>query len=52
MPGLFESTTINGMTMANRFIRSGTWTGMATEDGFMTPKLKDLIVPGKNGIVF
>jgi 2,4-dienoyl-CoA reductase-like NADH-dependent reductase (Old Yellow Enzyme family) len=44
MPGLFESTTINGMTMANRFIRSGTWTGMATEDGFMTPKLKDLIV--------
>ena len=44
MSGLFESTFINGMELSNRFIRSGTWTGMATEDGFMTPKLKNLIL--------
>jgi 2,4-dienoyl-CoA reductase-like NADH-dependent reductase (Old Yellow Enzyme family) len=36
---LFESTTINGMTLKNRFIRSATWEGMATEDGRVTPKL-------------
>lgn len=36
---LFKSTTINGMTLANRFVRSATWEGMATEDGRVTPKL-------------
>ena len=44
MAELFESTNINGMELKNRFVRSGTWTGMATDDGKMTPKLKDLIV--------
>ncbi len=44
MSELFEPAEINGMKLRNRFIRSGTWTGMATEDGFMTAKLKDLIV--------
>jgi 2,4-dienoyl-CoA reductase-like NADH-dependent reductase (Old Yellow Enzyme family) len=43
MAELFESTSIGRMKLANRFVRSGTWTGMATEDGFMTPKLKELI---------
>lgn len=43
MAELFELTSINGMELKNRFVRSGTWTGMATEDGQMTPKLKDLI---------
>jgi 2,4-dienoyl-CoA reductase-like NADH-dependent reductase (Old Yellow Enzyme family) len=39
MPGLFEPTHINGMTLANRFVRSATWEGMATEDGRSTPAL-------------
>ncbi|MEE4114395.1 MAG: NADH:flavin oxidoreductase [Desulfobacteraceae bacterium] len=38
---LFEPTTINGMNLANRFVRSATWEGMATEDGRVTPKLTD-----------
>ncbi len=41
---LFESTTINGMTLANRFVRSATWEGMATEDGRVTSKLIDTMV--------
>jgi 2,4-dienoyl-CoA reductase-like NADH-dependent reductase (Old Yellow Enzyme family) len=41
---LFESSTINGMTLANRFIRSATWEGMATEDGRVTRKLIDTVV--------
>ncbi|MGA6925209.1 MAG: NADH:flavin oxidoreductase [Desulfosarcina sp.] len=36
---LFESSTINGMALANRFVRSATWEGMATDDGRTTPKL-------------
>ncbi|MGD9309569.1 MAG: NADH:flavin oxidoreductase [Desulfosarcina sp.] len=36
---LFEPTTINGMTLTNRFVRSATWEGMATEAGRVTPKL-------------
>ncbi len=39
MSMLFESSEINGMTLANRFVRSATWEGMATEDGACTPKL-------------
>lgn len=41
---LFESTTINGMALKNRFIRSATWEGMATEDGRVTQKLIDTMV--------
>lgn len=41
---LFEPSTINGMTLTNRFIRSATWEGMATEDGRVTPKLVDTMV--------
>ena len=41
---LFESTTLNGMTLANRFVRSATWEGMATADGRVTPKLTDTMV--------
>lgn len=39
---LFETTQINGMTLANRFVRSATWEGMASEEGAVTPALKDL----------
>jgi 2,4-dienoyl-CoA reductase-like NADH-dependent reductase (Old Yellow Enzyme family) len=39
----FEDSTINGMTLANRFVRSATWEGMAADDGACTPKLIDLM---------
>ena len=40
---LFEATEINGMKLSNRFVRSATWEGMATEAGACTPKLIDLM---------
>ena len=43
MSKLFEHTEINGMTLKNRFVRSATWEGMATDDGACTPKLVDTI---------
>lgn len=36
---LFEATAINGMTLANRFVRSATWEGLAADDGACTPEL-------------
>ncbi|WP_319522565.1 NADH:flavin oxidoreductase [uncultured Desulfosarcina sp.] len=41
---LFEPTTINGLSLPNRFVRSATWEGMATVDGRVTPKLTETIV--------
>ncbi len=41
MATLFEETTINGMTMRNRMIRSATWEGMCKQDGRPTKKLID-----------
>jgi 2,4-dienoyl-CoA reductase-like NADH-dependent reductase (Old Yellow Enzyme family) len=43
MSKLFEPSEINGMTLANRFVRSATWEGMAADDGACTPKLIDLM---------
>ncbi|MCL6477261.1 MAG: NADH:flavin oxidoreductase [Peptococcaceae bacterium] len=39
MSKMFERTEINGMVLANRFVRSATWEGMAADDGAVTPKL-------------
>jgi 2,4-dienoyl-CoA reductase-like NADH-dependent reductase (Old Yellow Enzyme family) len=36
---LFEETTINGMTIRNRMIRSATWEGMCEKDGRPTERL-------------
>jgi 2,4-dienoyl-CoA reductase-like NADH-dependent reductase (Old Yellow Enzyme family) len=48
---LFERTVINGMELSNRFVRSATWEGMATEDGAVTPKLIDTLVAlAKGGV--
>ena len=44
MSRLFEKSTINGMTLANRFVRSATWEGMAADDGAVTPRLIDTMV--------
>ena len=53
MTELFEHSTINGMKLANRFVRSATWEGMAADDGACTPKLIDLMVElAKGGIGF
>ncbi len=51
MTKLFEHSTINGMKLANRFVRSATWEGMAADDGACTPKLIDLMAElAKGGI--
>jgi 2,4-dienoyl-CoA reductase-like NADH-dependent reductase (Old Yellow Enzyme family) len=43
MKALFESQTINGMVLSNRFVRSATWAGMADDDGNVTPALIQLM---------
>jgi 2,4-dienoyl-CoA reductase-like NADH-dependent reductase (Old Yellow Enzyme family) len=44
MPKLFTPTMIKNLALPNRFIRSATWEGLATEDGACTPQLVDLIL--------
>ncbi len=44
MSRLFETTTLKGMTLKNRFVRSATWEGMAAEDGSCTPPLRKLLI--------
>lgn len=39
MSDLFKKTVINGMEISNRFIRSATWEGMATDRGKATQRL-------------
>jgi len=51
MPKLFETTDINGMKLANRFIRSATWEGMAAPNGGCTPQLIDLMAQLAKGEV-
>lgn len=51
MSKLFERTTINGMALKNRFVRSATWEGMADENGGVTPKLTELMVRLAKGSV-
>ncbi len=48
---MFTQTTINGMTLANRFVRSATWEGMATEQGAVTRRLVDTMVDLARGDV-
>jgi 2,4-dienoyl-CoA reductase-like NADH-dependent reductase (Old Yellow Enzyme family) len=51
MTALFEGTSINGMSMANRFIRSATWEGLADEHGAVTPRLTEMMVELARGEV-
>jgi len=39
MPSLFEKTNINHLTLINRFVRSATWEGLATDPGEVTDAL-------------
>ncbi len=51
MSVLFQPIRINGMELANRFMRSATWEGMAADDGSCTPELKTLYVElAKGGV--
>ena len=47
---LFEATSINGMNLANRFVRSGTWEGLA-DKGCVTKKLTGMMVELARGEV-
>lgn len=44
MAELFERTSIQGMNLANRFVRSATWEGLADKDGFVTHRLIEMMV--------
>jgi len=43
MSKLFDVTQLKGMTLKNRFVRSATAEGMATEEGEATPRLINLM---------
>jgi 2,4-dienoyl-CoA reductase-like NADH-dependent reductase (Old Yellow Enzyme family) len=43
MVAMFHPTELNGMTLANRFIRSATWEGLATDEGACPPRLVDVM---------
>ena len=43
MNTLFESSSINTMSLANRFIRSATWEGMADDEGKCSSRLIELM---------
>jgi 2,4-dienoyl-CoA reductase-like NADH-dependent reductase (Old Yellow Enzyme family) len=54
MSPLFETTEIKGMQLVNRFVRSATWEGMATEDGACTPRLVEVyrrLAEGQVGLI-
>lgn len=44
MTALFAGTSINGLSLANRFVRSATWEGLADEQGAVTPRLTEMMV--------
>jgi 2,4-dienoyl-CoA reductase-like NADH-dependent reductase (Old Yellow Enzyme family) len=49
MVSLFETTTINGMTLRNRFVRSATYEGLAHDDLTVSQRLIDLMVALADG---
>ena len=51
MATLFEETSINGMTMRSRLVRSATWEGMCEQDGRATEKLANCYRDLAKGVV-
>jgi 2,4-dienoyl-CoA reductase-like NADH-dependent reductase (Old Yellow Enzyme family) len=51
MAELFERVSINGMVLANRFVRSATWEGLANREGSVPPKLTKMMVELARGEV-
>ena len=54
MSMMFEQTTINGMQLANRFVRSATWEGLATPEGAPVPRLTamyKILARGEVGLI-
>jgi 2,4-dienoyl-CoA reductase-like NADH-dependent reductase (Old Yellow Enzyme family) len=51
MAELFEGTSIKSMSLANRFVRSATWEGLADKDGAVTPRLIEMMVELARGEV-
>ena len=51
MPELFEGTSIAGMSLRNRFVRSATWEGMADREGGVTRKLTETMIDLARGEV-
>jgi len=55
MKNLFDKTTLNGMALSNRSVRSATWEGMCETDGRPTPRLaacyRDLAAGGVGLII-
>lgn len=48
---LFEPSSIGSLRVKNRFVRSATWEGMASEDGSCTSRLVDVIAELAKGEV-
>jgi 2,4-dienoyl-CoA reductase-like NADH-dependent reductase (Old Yellow Enzyme family) len=48
---LFEPSSIGSLRIKNRFVRSATWEGMASEDGACTPELVEVIAELAKGEV-
>jgi 2,4-dienoyl-CoA reductase-like NADH-dependent reductase (Old Yellow Enzyme family) len=54
MKTLFDKTSVNGMELGNRFVRSATWEGMCDEHGRPGPKLAECyrqLAKGKVGLI-
>lgn len=54
MSVMFEKTTINGLVLRNRFVRSATWEGMAEADGICSQALIDMmqgLAQGQVGLI-
>lgn len=49
MKKLYEKSTINGLSLANRFIYSATWDGRADDNGYCTPGNIEMLVKRARG---
>jgi 2,4-dienoyl-CoA reductase-like NADH-dependent reductase (Old Yellow Enzyme family) len=45
----YDKMAINGMTVPNRLVRSATWEGLASAEGFVTPALEEAMLELADG---